>query len=162
MWGAVSDERTDPSLTIAAGPRHRSHSRVRVPWDSRPYLTVSDSRLPFLSPPTTRRAMVEIFDPASTRDSLPILKSKSKTLNYSCFNCAPYNPFALTEQKTHFQTTSIVACAFVAARTCLTSRCLVMILVYLLIKWSLHSNGSTQSNNKYLLLCIIPRHVTAP
>jgi hypothetical protein len=40
MWGAVSDERTDLSFTIAADPRQRSHSRVRVPWDSRPYITV--------------------------------------------------------------------------------------------------------------------------
>jgi hypothetical protein len=31
----------------------RSHSRVRVPWDSRPYFAVSDSRLSFSSPPTT-------------------------------------------------------------------------------------------------------------
>jgi hypothetical protein len=30
----------------------------KVQWDSRPYFTVSDSRLPFLSPPTTRRATV--------------------------------------------------------------------------------------------------------
>jgi hypothetical protein len=56
------------SFTIAAGARQRSHSRVRVLWDSRPYFTVSDSRLPFSSPPTTRRATVEVFDPASTRD----------------------------------------------------------------------------------------------
>jgi hypothetical protein len=28
-----------------AGPRQRSHSRVLVPRDSRPYFTVSDSRL---------------------------------------------------------------------------------------------------------------------
>jgi hypothetical protein len=41
-------------------------SRVRVPWDSWPYFTVSDSRLPFSSPPTTRRVTVEVFDPAST------------------------------------------------------------------------------------------------
>jgi hypothetical protein len=33
--------------TIAAGPSQRNHSRVRLPWDSRPYFTVSDSRLPF-------------------------------------------------------------------------------------------------------------------
>jgi hypothetical protein len=33
------------SFTIAAGPRRRSHSRVRVPWDSQPYFTASDSRL---------------------------------------------------------------------------------------------------------------------
>jgi hypothetical protein len=43
MWGALSDERMRLSFTIAAGPRQRSHSQVRVPWDSRPYFTVSDS-----------------------------------------------------------------------------------------------------------------------
>jgi hypothetical protein len=30
MWGALSDERTGLSFTIAAGPRQRNHSRVRV------------------------------------------------------------------------------------------------------------------------------------
>jgi hypothetical protein len=34
------------SFTIAAGPRQLSHSRVRVPRDSRPHFTFSDSRLP--------------------------------------------------------------------------------------------------------------------
>jgi hypothetical protein len=67
-WGALSDERTDLSFTIAAGPRQYSHYRIRVPWDSRPYFTVSDSKLPFSSPPTARRDTVEVFDPASTRD----------------------------------------------------------------------------------------------
>jgi hypothetical protein len=67
MSGALSDERTGLSFTTAAGTRQRSHSRVRVPWDSGPYFTVSDSRLPFSSPPTTRRVTVEVFDPASTR-----------------------------------------------------------------------------------------------
>jgi hypothetical protein len=62
MWGALSDERTGLSFTIAAGPRQCSHSRVRVPLDSWPYFTVSDS------PPTTRRATVEVYDPASTRE----------------------------------------------------------------------------------------------
>jgi hypothetical protein len=66
--GALSDEKMGLTFTIAAGPRQRSHSRVRVPWDLRSYFTVLDSRLPFSSPPTTRRAMVEVFDPASTRD----------------------------------------------------------------------------------------------
>jgi hypothetical protein len=69
-WGALSDERTGLSFAVAPGPRQRGHSRVRVPWDSRPYFTVSNSRLPFLSSPTTRRATVEVFDPASTRDAL--------------------------------------------------------------------------------------------
>jgi hypothetical protein len=82
------------SFTIAAGPRQRSHSWVRVPWDSFPHFTLSDSRLPqpagpgpssfipqeeggpvipprhwvpFSSPPTTRRVTVEVFDPAFIR-----------------------------------------------------------------------------------------------
>jgi hypothetical protein len=49
MWGALSDGRTSLSFTIAAGHRKRSHFRVRVPWDSRPYFTVSDSRLQFVA-----------------------------------------------------------------------------------------------------------------
>jgi hypothetical protein len=32
MWGALSDNRTGLSFTVAAAPRQRSHSRVRVPW----------------------------------------------------------------------------------------------------------------------------------
>jgi hypothetical protein len=67
MWGALSDERTGMSFTTFAGPRQRSHSQVRIQWHSLPYFTVSDSRLPFSSPPTTRRVTVEVFDPASTR-----------------------------------------------------------------------------------------------
>jgi hypothetical protein len=31
IWGALSDERTGLLFTIAAGPRQRSHFRVRVP-----------------------------------------------------------------------------------------------------------------------------------
>jgi hypothetical protein len=69
MRGILSDERTGLSFAIVTGPRQRSHSRIRVPWDPRPYFTLSDSILPFSSPPTTRRATVKVFDPASTRDS---------------------------------------------------------------------------------------------
>jgi hypothetical protein len=63
MWGALFDERTDLSFTIAAGRRQGSHPRIRVPWDSRPYFTVSDSIFPFSSPPTTRRVTVEVSTP---------------------------------------------------------------------------------------------------
>jgi hypothetical protein len=55
-------------FTIAGGPRQRIDSRVRVAWDSRPYFTLSDSSPPFLYPPSTRRATMEVFDPASTRE----------------------------------------------------------------------------------------------
>jgi hypothetical protein len=51
LWGALSGKRTGPSFIITADPRQRSHSRARVPWDSRPYFTALDSRLHFLSPP---------------------------------------------------------------------------------------------------------------
>jgi hypothetical protein len=68
LWGALSDKRTGLPFTISAGPRQSSHSRVRVPWDSRPYFTVSDSRLPFSLFRTIHSSTVEIFDPASIRD----------------------------------------------------------------------------------------------
>jgi hypothetical protein len=65
----------------------RSLFRVRVPWYSRPYFTVTDLRLPFLTPPTTRRFTVAVFDPASTRVS-----------NSSCLRSSLYNfGAALTE-----------------------------------------------------------------
>jgi hypothetical protein len=34
MWGSLSDEGKGLSFTIAAGPRQRSHSRVRVTRES--------------------------------------------------------------------------------------------------------------------------------
>jgi hypothetical protein len=67
FWGVLSDEMTSLTFVYAAGPRQLSLSWVRVPWDSRPYFTVSDLSLPFLLPPTTRRVTVEVFEPASTR-----------------------------------------------------------------------------------------------
>jgi hypothetical protein len=47
LRGALSDERRRRGLSFvcAAGPCQRSLSRVRVPWDSRPYFTVSDFSL---------------------------------------------------------------------------------------------------------------------
>jgi hypothetical protein len=42
------------SFTIAAGPRQRSHFQVRVPQDSWPHFTVSDSRLPQPGEPCLR------------------------------------------------------------------------------------------------------------
>jgi hypothetical protein len=65
LWGALSHERTGLSFIYAANTRQRSLARVRVPWDSWPYFTVSDLRLPFSSLPTTRRVTVEVFEPAS-------------------------------------------------------------------------------------------------
>jgi hypothetical protein len=58
--GIEPHERTGLSFVCAAGPCQRSLPRVLVPWDLRPYFTVSDLRLPFSSPPTTRRVTVEV------------------------------------------------------------------------------------------------------
>jgi hypothetical protein len=46
LCNILSDQRMGLSFTIVAGPLHHSHSQVRVPLDSWPYFTVSDSRLP--------------------------------------------------------------------------------------------------------------------
>jgi hypothetical protein len=46
LYNILSDERMGLSITIAAGVRQRGHSQVRVPRDSWPHFTVSDSRLP--------------------------------------------------------------------------------------------------------------------
>jgi hypothetical protein len=56
------DERTGLSFVYAVAPRQRSLYWVRLPWNSWPYFTLSDSRLPFSSPPMTRRVTVEVFD----------------------------------------------------------------------------------------------------
>jgi hypothetical protein len=71
FWGALSHVRAGLSFVYAAGPRQRSLSPVWVIWDSWPYFTVSDLRLPFSSHPMTRRVTVEVFEPASTRPSQP-------------------------------------------------------------------------------------------
>jgi hypothetical protein len=93
MWGALSEERTVLSFIIAAGPRQLSHFRVRVPGDSWLYFTVSDSRIPFPSSPTTRMATVEVFDPASTREILEQSESYFTTDGQSAslsWHKAPY------------------------------------------------------------------------
>jgi hypothetical protein len=53
-------------------------------------------RVPFSSPPTTRRATAEVLDPASTR----VLST--------CSNCSAYNISARTAQKTPFPTVPVL------------------------------------------------------
>jgi hypothetical protein len=59
LWGALSDERMRLSFVYATGPCRRSLSRVRVPWISRPYFTVSVLRLPLSSPPTNSQRTID-------------------------------------------------------------------------------------------------------
>jgi hypothetical protein len=58
MWGILSDEKTDLSFTIAAGPRQRSRSRIRVPWDSGQYFI-----LWFGTPPTWSAMPPNLYQP---------------------------------------------------------------------------------------------------
>jgi hypothetical protein len=80
---------------------------VRVAWDSRPYFTVSDLRLPFSSPSTTRRVTVEVFDPTSTR---VWNSSESASL---------YNYGADCTENVR----SIIACSIVAGETMCAQSC---------------------------------------
>jgi hypothetical protein len=113
MWGALSDERTGLSFTFAAGPCQRTHSRVRVPWDSRTYFTASDWGFPFSSPPPTRRATVEVFDPASTRDCLK-----------SWIRFPVYSLGADPTEDTSSNSSYIVACVTFFDHVMVTDRCL--------------------------------------
>jgi hypothetical protein len=97
LWGALSDERTGLSFVHAAGHCQRSLSRVQVPWDLRPYFTVSDLRLPFSSPPTTRRVTVEVFlatgcsyiDSAQATKKTPLIFVAYCCTRYPATRCLP-------------------------------------------------------------------------
>jgi hypothetical protein len=70
----------------------------------------------------------------------------------SRLNCLQDNSSARTTQKHAVSnSTSIVARRFIAAGTCLSSRCLETSLVYLLISRSLHSNGSAHYNILHII-----------
>jgi hypothetical protein len=101
LWGPLCDERTSLSFVYAAGPCQRSLSRVRVPLDSRLYFTISVLRLPFSSPPTTRRVTVEVFEPTSP------------DVQVITFRHGPHRKHP----------SSVVACVLVAAGSCLPSCC---------------------------------------
>jgi hypothetical protein len=60
----------------------------------RPHFTVSHLRLPFSSPPTTRRVTVEVFDPASTRGCLTVTTYQSL---YSIRTDHPENTASIIE-----------------------------------------------------------------
>jgi hypothetical protein len=54
-WGlSLSLTRGRSIVYNCCWPRQRSHSGIRIPWHSQPYFTLSHSKLPFSSPPTTR------------------------------------------------------------------------------------------------------------
>jgi hypothetical protein len=66
MWGAVADERRNLSFTIAAGPLQRNETRARVPRDSWPHVTVSESNQEGQFPVfiSTRNRITQLHPPA--------------------------------------------------------------------------------------------------
>jgi hypothetical protein len=113
------------SFTIAAGPRQRSHSRVRIPRNSWQSFPLSDSKLPQPGGPGVRIYIPqELGDPIIPPGTeFPFCRLLWLTgLRWTC--STPSN------RKHRFHrypiNTSIVACLFVAARTCLLRHCLAM------------------------------------
>jgi hypothetical protein len=130
LCNILFEDRMCLSFTIAAGPRQCNHSRVQVPqglktifytlrfetlptWRVRsPYLYPEGTGWPsytprhwvtFSSPPTTHRAMVEVFEPASTRSGC-----------YWSSLRPGYKSSASTTAENVSNSTSTVACWFVA------------------------------------------------
>jgi hypothetical protein len=95
-WDALSDERTGLSFVCAAGPCQHSLSRVRVPWDTRPYFTVSDLRLPFSSPPTTPMTALVSACGTYERQTRPLVREGDPRNQER--NCQTYSLFR-TEEK---------------------------------------------------------------
>jgi hypothetical protein len=153
------------SFTIAAGPRQRSYSQVRVPRDSWPYFTVSDSRLPptwrtrspylyppgtgwsgytpghwvpFSWPPTIRRATVEVFDPSSTRGEPKEITTSNRSCVIACL---------FVDTETCLATLPSNTCPSpvesITSRICLPNRCLAMDVSAVLL-W-LHTSGVQSS-----------------
>jgi hypothetical protein len=108
FWGALSDERTDLSFVYAADPCQRSLSRVRVPWDSRPYFTVSNLRLPFLSPLTTRSVMVWQLTAHSSRY---IAAARTSQKKFYCWGLEslPNHCLATVAARTPSKTVALIA-----------------------------------------------------
>jgi hypothetical protein len=121
------------SFTIAAGPRQRSNSQVRVPRDSCPHSTVPDSRLPqpggpgpriyipqehggSVTPPGTGFHFRRLLRLAGLRWKYSTPPPHGPRLNF-CSSWPPYNPSArTTAENTVSNSTSVIA-----ARTCLRS-----------------------------------------
>jgi hypothetical protein len=92
----------------------------------------------FSSPPTTRRATVEVFEPVSTQVFL---------LNLWTILASTVLLRTDWIENTVSESTSIVACVSVTEGTCLLRDYLETALVYFLISRSLRNNGFTSYNS---------------
>jgi hypothetical protein len=88
--------------------------RVRVPWDSRQYFSLSDSRRTFSSPPTTRRFAVEVFYPASTLEY-------NFRWQWDCYKSVDRIRPVKTENSSMYVTVKCEVCRSAIALYCLSS-----------------------------------------
>jgi hypothetical protein len=104
-----------------------------------PYFTIPDSRLPFSPPPTSRRATVEEFHPASTREDWGLNQESGLP------QLSSLQPLCTDRVENIFsKSNSVIACVFVVPGTCLPIRYLETAVVFSPISQSLHTNGCTR------------------
>jgi hypothetical protein len=126
---ALSDERMGLSFISAAGPRQRSHSRIRVPRDSWRYFTLSDSRCPQPGGPGPR-----IYIPQEEGVSvIPLGTGFLQQLNYYS---SLYSPDTDRTQNV----SSIIMCSFVAGeitgpQSCSLTTAVLLSHVYTAVTW---------------------------
>jgi hypothetical protein len=164
------------SFTIAAGPRQRSYFQVRVPRDSWPHFTFSDSRILQPGGPGPRIYISQeqgdpVIPPGTGFPFLCLLRLAWLLRRYMTppphgndnrltDSVAPIffliTPLHGPSKKRHFQHYLYFAWFAVAAETCLSSRCLYTNV----ISESFASNGSLSGStvlalSKYPIIYII-------
>jgi hypothetical protein len=102
-------------LRFNTHPTWRARSLYLFPPRNRVVLLYHQALVPFSSPPTTRRAMVEVFEPASTQ---------GPTKNSSWFSLCSLHMDHIYNNTSN--NSSAVACLFVTMETCLLCCCLAM------------------------------------
>jgi hypothetical protein len=155
------------SFTITAGPRQRSHSRVRFPRNSCPYFIVSDSRLSQPGGPGTRIYIPQeqggpVIPPGTWFPFRRLLPHAGLRWRYSTLpphginshlnSCSAYIISTRTNRKQHLHswspTVALLGICCLAMGTCLLSRCLETGLAHPPISRSLRNNGTTRYNMK--------------
>jgi hypothetical protein len=86
MWDALSDGRTGLSFTNCSWPSPAQYFRVRVPWDSWPYFTLPDWRLPF-------RRLIRLAGLRWTYSTPPAHGSKFKLQTHSRYIASGRTPW---------------------------------------------------------------------
>jgi hypothetical protein len=165
MCGALSDEMSGLSFTTAADPRQRSHSRVRVLWNSLPYFmsqirnspNLDDHVSVFISPRNKAaqlylQALSSVFvascDSQSYGGGIRTRLHAGQVTNSTFVLLITSRLGPRIKHRFPLSSYPIVAVQLLRSwkHACLQSRYLATTVVYLLISRSLPSNESTCHN----------------